>query len=142
MLRLVGLGRVGSARARQMTMVNELVELKVTAGLLRVLNGCAAMEVGQGVWLKLEPFCGARVDLQVNEMRFIHTWVEESIKVAEEMTSGCTCGNADPDHELIVKELSVLRSVKAELPPVVRRGARSRWRSLESLSTPWRTDRQ
>ena len=48
------------------------MEIEVTAALLRAMNGCAATELGQVVWVKLESATrGSLVDIDAQEARFI-----------------------------------------------------------------------
>ncbi len=92
------------------------MDIEVTAALLRVLNGCAATEVGQRIWLKLETARGKTVAIDTPEARFIHRWVEESISVAEELSADASVHGVPGEIRVIAKELGVLRSVQARLP--------------------------
>ncbi len=98
------------------------MDIEVTAALLRVLNGCAATEVGQRIWLKLEMARGKTVPIDVPEARFIHRWVEESISVAEELSADASVHGVPGEIRGIAKELGVLRSVQARLPARVVQG--------------------
>jgi len=137
MPRPTGHGKVGAAPARKEKRVKELVQIEVTDGLLHVLNGCAASDLGQRVWLKLEPLSGRRARLDVNEVRFIRTWVADSIRAAEEMIADCVCGDADPDCQLVRNELSVLNEVHATLPAWPARAAKPRWTPIVGMSMGW-----
>jgi hypothetical protein len=93
------------------------MEIEVTAALLRAMNGCAATELGQVVWVKLESAArGSLVGIDPQEARFIHGWIAESITVATAMTEDAGKHGLPGEARQLTRELTALRRVQALLP--------------------------